>query len=897
MKYWKKSLAIIMAVAMILSVAHAFSVTADAASDDDAQMNRTMPTLPTAEDVPNMLASVDFTSSNGVFTYNNSSLTASTLDLTVEAEGVNTLTVEEARTLKKEYSIVFRAKLNPYSTRANQPIMYLAGTSTGGFSTQSDRVLMGMPGTSNLYYQVYKDGASVATLAGATTKFGNLRTAMNDKNWHTIAIVQSTTGLTYYVDGIAYPVTTSGAAVVINEDVGGLFTDTTEAKFDAAIGRYGNNSADKNWKTQGNFDFWQLYDGALTVDQIRTLSAADIVSTLASDVKTYTDVGSLLVAVPDTTSGTSMQGMTATENYIYVAKQKSNNTASVGQYNMTTGEYKTMEYYTSTDATTAAVLNNVKHCNDMTTHTYDGQTYLITANAYNPNDTSYPSPCLTSFLLDEENGKMYFTGYYNLTRIHPQSGATLYLNASSLRWFGEDDTHDYYLIKSANEFYWCKIEKGNLGKGDATVNVKNAEAESIPTYHLFTIDNRNAVFAKANGETYTIDNLELWTNQGCGYSPTENAIYVPLWNGTGTNNKENVILVFDMGDRLKLENLQEENVFPVLFPSKRNFHIQGSSATLEFESCVIMDQGTDELTLYYNTNGTTTGTTLTEGIWYVPFTRNNAELESIADENSIVYTVEYNYGVEGVERENWLQNNKNHLDTMLASTIHVVGNTTNLRVNKFYRQEGYAFLGYNLYRQSDGKWQYADDNWYTEAEAPAGTEKKMLQSAAAVDNLTTVNGDLITAYAQWDVPQLEITVNNVGAAASGAVLTAPANGWVAGTNTFTVSCEKACVVVVSNDGGATYTRLTATTAGNGYSFTVENMTADTIVAVCVLGDANGDGNITNADITKLRAAFAGKETLDSLQQLAVDTNGSGDITNADITKLRAVFAGKTTLGW
>ena len=47
-----------------MKIAHAFSVTADAASVD-AQMNRTMPTLSTAEDVPNMLASVDFTSSNG----------------------------------------------------------------------------------------------------------------------------------------------------------------------------------------------------------------------------------------------------------------------------------------------------------------------------------------------------------------------------------------------------------------------------------------------------------------------------------------------------------------------------------------------------------------------------------------------------------------------------------------------------------------------------------------------------------------------------------------------------------------------------------------------------------------------------------------------------------------
>lgn len=40
------------------------------------------------------------------------------------------------------------------------------------------------------------------------------------------------------------------------------------------------------------------------------------------------------------------------------------------------------------------------------------------------------------------------------------------------------------------------------------------------------------------------------------------------------------------------------------------------------------------------------------------------------------------------------------------------------------------------------------ENWHTEAEAPTGT-KKMLSSATTVDYLTTVDGDTISAYAQW----------------------------------------------------------------------------------------------------------------------------------------------------
>lgn len=143
---------------------------------------------------------------------------------------------------------------------------------------------------------------------------------------------------------------------------------------------------------------------------------------------------------------------------------------------------------------------------------------------------------------------------------------------------------------------------------------------------------------------------------------------------------------------------------------------------------------------------------------------------------------------------------------------------------------------------------------------------------------------------------LELTVSN-GAAEAGAVLMPPADGWKEGTNTFTVSCGSACAIAVSRDGGANYTRLSATAADGGYSFTAEDITEETIIAITLVGDANGDGWITNADITRLCAAYAGKISITPLQQIAVDANGSGDITNADITRICAAYAGKVTLDW
>ena len=90
---------------------------------------------------------------------------------------------------------------------------------------------------------------------------------------------------------------------------------------------------------------------------------------------------------------------------------------------------------------------------------------------------------------------------------------------------------------------------------------------------------------------------------------------------------------------------------------------------------------------------------------------------------------------------------------------------------------------------------------------------------------------------------------------------------------------------------------TATDEAGVYQYTVNDMTAETEIVVALSGDANGDGKVSNADITKLRAACAGKATLDGIQTLLGDVNGNGKVTNADITRLRAACSGKLALEW
>lgn len=121
-----------------------------------------------------------------------------------------------------------------------------------------------------------------------------------------------------------------------------------------------------------------------------------------------------------------------------------------------------------------------------------------------------------------------------------------------------------------------------------------------------------------------------------------------------------------------------------------------------------------------------------------------------------------------------------------------------------------------------------------------------------------------------------------------ATVTAPENGWAAGSNTFTVQSATACVVAVSNDGGVTYTRLmgTANDSGDGYNFTAGNVTTDTKIVVIHKGDANLDGKLTVADRMALNRSLLDESdtayaAIEVLGALACDMDGDGTVSVAD----------------
>ena len=128
-------------------------------------------------------------------------------------------------------------------------------------------------------------------------------------------------------------------------------------------------------------------------------------------------------------------------------------------------------------------------------------------------------------------------------------------------------------------------------------------------------------------------------------------------------------------------------------------------------------------------------------------------------------------------------------------------------------------------------------------------------------------------------------------------VTAPANGWAAGENIFTVASDgdAACAVMVKKADG-TLVRLTASTADGAHSFTADIAEGDSLV-VGLKGDVNGDGEITSRDIVQAQAGFLGKLTLQDHRQLCGAVSGGDAIGSRDIVQIRAASLGKLTLKW
>ena len=165
--------------------------------------------------------------------------------------------------------------------------------------------------------------------------------------------------------------------------------------------------------------------------------------------------------------------------------------------------------------------------------------------------------------------------------------------------------------------------------------------------------------------------------------------------------------------------------------------------------------------------------------------------------------------------------------------------------------------------------------------------------------------------AKTDVPAFEPTIGNgtntaeaengvttflagTNASAPTVTVTAPASGWAEGDNTFTVACDKACVVLVKS--GETYTKLAAANSGDTHSFTATLAEGDEII-VRLKGDIDGDGSIDSVDYGQAKAAALKKLPLTEIETLCATVTGGTSVDSGDYGLIKAVALNKTTCDW
>ena len=111
-------------------------------------------------------------------------------------------------------------------------------------------------------------------------------------------------------------------------------------------------------------------------------------------------------------------------------------------------------------------------------------------------------------------------------------------------------------------------------------------------------------------------------------------------------------------------------------------------------------------------------------------------------------------------------------------------------------------------------------------------------------------------------------------------------------NTLNVRNDVACVVLWTDNGGETYTKLAAIkNEAGGYDFDLTNVPTNAVIKIAIKGDVNGDGRVLASDaIMILRSLQDPSNTgkylkLNGLETALADVNGDGRVLASDATEI------------
>jgi hypothetical protein len=182
------------------------------------------------------------------------------------------------------------------------------------------------------------------------------------------------------------------------------------------------------------------------------------------------------------------------------------------------------------------------------------------------------------------------------------------------------------------------------------------------------------------------------------------------------------------------------------------------------------------------------------------------------------------------------------------------------------------------------------------------TDTAITYTASAVEfNGKSYTTDPMVVAKQPATETVTVTVENKTGSQNPATVTAPETGTIGAAYTFTVTCDKACVVAYTTDGGVTYTSIKAEKVedkANTYSFTI-TLENDMQFAVVIKGDINGDGFVNATDAGIIKAVSLNKPVpLNGLATLIADINKDTYINATDAGILKALSLNKPVpLNW
>ena len=210
-------------------------------------------------------------------------------------------------------------------------------------------------------------------------------------------------------------------------------------------------------------------------------------------------------------------------------------------------------------------------------------------------------------------------------------------------------------------------------------------------------------------------------------------------------------------------------------------------------------------------NADGTGTSWTSWIgksWTWTYTKN---ITLYAQWTPITYTVKYNAN--------------GGTGTPPSDTKHTYNETgtvypENALAKNTFTRTGYSFSGWNASRENNGvtQWYYDNWTWYEEGKNPSGTKKYTWGDGGDTHNATTVDGDVITMNAQW-----ELSTYNV-------IFDANKGSGNMEKQTFTFDEEENLSVNSFTRTGYSFTGWNTQADGSGTSYTdkqkVTNLSAD-----------------------------------------------------------------------